>query len=444
MADLYEYLYLSIKSHLHQKIHYENSEITYAELLKRVDALSKSLTKNKYGILCDNPILEIISILACLKAKKTAVLLSEKYGQNHCDRIINKTKLSHLITDNGVVKIRNEAAETEDLSDVAFIMCTSGTTGVPKGAMITHENLITNLNDISTYFQIYEYDHFLISRPLYHCAVLTGEFLYALTKGARISFYNAGFNPIEIIKSISLNKVTVFCGTPSTLFHICKTAIRLKKPLPLKSVVVSGECMNEAAAKTIRQALPSAEIYNVYGLTEASPRVSYLPPEMFDSIPPSVGKLLPSLRMTLQGNELLISGKSVMKGYYNDKEMTDRVIKDGWLHTGDIAETDENGLINIKGRKDNMIIRAGMNIYPSEIENAMLEDNRIKEVLAFGEAHEKVGQKISLLVVSDSLTPAEVFNICKSKLSSFQMPDSIELVDKIDRNTSGKVIRRYE
>lgn len=288
--------------------------------------------------------------------------------------------------------------EPEDLSDVAFIMCTSGTTGVPKGAMITHENMITNLLDIADYFKINSSDKILIARPLYHCAVLTGEFLISLMNGLHIVFYDGEFNPTRLIQTIRKHKITVMGATPTIFYHISNIVKRQKEKLPLKTVAVSGECMTEVVAKQIKNILPDAAIYNVYGLTEASPRVSYLPPEYFDEYPLSVGIPLKSVSVKIANGELFVKGKSVMKGYYNDKSATDKAIQNRWLHTGDIATIDENGFISIKSRKDNMIIRGGMNIYPQEIENALLQDNRIKEALAFGVYDKAIGQRIHLKV----------------------------------------------
>lgn len=225
-------------------------------------------------------------------------------------------------------------------------------------------------------------------------------------------------------------------------YHIC-TLAKKTYVKPLDVIAVSGECMTRQTAKVIRAAFPKTDIYNVYGLTEASPRVSYLPPELFDEYPLSVGFPLRSLEVKVQNGELLVKGKSIMKGYYNDPDATNKAIRDGWLHTSDIAERNEHGMITIKTRRDNMIIRAGMNIYPQEIENALREaDKRIVEVMAYGEKRDTAGQKICLKAVVDGLTKSELFSICKKMLPPYQLPDMIEIVDEIPKNASGKIIRR--
>ena len=132
-----------------------------------------------------------------------------------------------------------------------------------------------------------------------------------------------------------------------------------------------------------------------------------------------------------------------MKRYYNDPDATAKSIRNGWLYTGDIAEVDDHGRVHIKCRRDNMIIRSGMNIYPQEIENALKQDERIKDVLAFGVKKDTVSEEIHISVVT-SLSKSDVFEVCKNCLASYELPDVIEIVDEISKNASGKVIRNAE
>ncbi|MDP4119596.1 MAG: class I adenylate-forming enzyme family protein [Bacillota bacterium] len=440
---LYDFLKLRMLNTPNKTISDEVNTITYQEILNYAESFSQYLTHNKYGILCKSELNTAKVLMACLNAGVTAVLLSDRYGEIHTQKIIEKINIQYIISDNFIEEVKAKNTESEDLSDVALIMCTSGTTGSPKGAMITDENIITNLSDIEDYFEINSSDKILIARPLYHCAVLTGEFFISLIKGLDIVFHNTEFNPVKIVQAIYKNNITVMCGTPTLFYHLCNIAKRQTETLPLKTIAISGECMTDSVAEIIKNTMPQIRAYNVYGLTEASPRVSYLAPDNFDKNPLSVGVPLKSLEVKIVDNELLVKGKSVMKGYYNDVQATRKVIIDGWLHTGDIAKIDGNGFINIKSRKDNMIIRAGMNIYPQEIENALKQDERIIDLLAYGVKDEKVGQKIYLKIVSDQLSKSEVFEICKMVLPPYQYPDSIEFVDEIPKNASGKVIRSY-
>lgn len=417
--------------------------VTYSELINYAEGFGLTLKKQsakKYGILFNSDFFAAKALMACLYAKKTAVLLNKKYGEEHTAKIIKKTELSFLITEKGIIKISEEKKEKENLKNVAFIMCTSGTTGTPKGAMITEKNILANLKDIREYFLINNKDRILISRPLYHCAVLTGEFLISLINGLKIFFISEGFVPAKILKRAKEENITVLCGTPTLLYHISKLNLKSKNPLRLLNIAVSGECITETVAKTVRESFKSANIYNVYGLTEASPRVTFLKPENFNKYPTSVGKPLKSVKVKTVNNEIAVFGKNIMKGYYNEKDKTKKAIVNGWLYTGDIGYIDKDGNIYINGRKDNMIIRAGMNIYPQEIENALKENELIEDVLAFGTKEKTVGEKIHIKVVSP-LTKQQIYNICKQKLLSYEMPDDIEIVENIPKNASGKVIR---
>ena len=160
-------------------------------------------------------------------------------------------------------------------------------------------------------------------------------------------------------------------------------------------MAISGECLSSGIAKNIRDVFPNADIYSIYGLTEASPRVSYLPPADFDKYSESVGIPIDGVKVKIidvqTGGDLpansrglvMISSPSLMKGYYNDQSLTQKTIVNGWLNTHDIGYKDENGYLYILGRADDMIIKAGMNIYPREIENAINKLPEISECLAY-------------------------------------------------------------
>lgn len=195
--------------------------------------------------------------------------LSYRYGDSHTRKIIAGMRLSHLLTDKGVEEAAPVGPEPEDLTGVALIMSTSGTTGDPKGAMITQENLLANLRDIEAYFRLEDTDHILIARPLYHCAVLTGEFLFSLLRGVKITFTEAGFNPARLSRLISRGGITVLGGTPTLFYHL-SGLIRRSGKAPLRVMAVSGECMTRTVAEEMRGAFPQTLIYHVYGLTEAS------------------------------------------------------------------------------------------------------------------------------------------------------------------------------
>ena len=443
-------------------IYEENNCITYSQLIAQAEKLAETLFQHHvYAVLCQSELNTAVSILACFAAEAIAVPLSPRYGKEHCNRIISTIQPSQIITDQSgnlqciTTEFREDDAKT--LCDVCLILCTSGTTGIPKGAMITQENIKANLIDIKRYFNLSNQDKILIIRPLYHCAVLTGEFLISLMQGVEIHFYNKPFNPTVIMSYIFQNQVTVMGGTPTIfhyLVHILKRAS--KKKNSLHSIVISGECMSEEVAEELIEFLPKVQKYNVYGLTEASPRVTYLPPNDFKQCYLSVGKPLHSVEIKVVDcngkilpagvvGELWVKGPNVMIGYYRAPEITDLKLINGWLHTGDLAYLDNHGYLYIKGRKDNMIIRAGVNIYPQEIENILRKNKDIMEVLAYGFHDPIIGQGIGIKVVVDSdIGKKEIYQYCKNHLPNYELPNVIEIVEELPRNESGKLIRGGE
>lgn len=243
--------------------------------------------------------------------------------------------------------------------------------------------------------------------------------------------------------------ITTFCGTP-TLLSIMARFNSGDSAKTLKNICITGEYMSAETGMKIRWAFPSCEIYHIYGLTEACPRVSYLPPKMFSAYPDCVGiplksvsiKVLDSNGKPCSADEegiLYIKGDNVMIGYYRELEKTRAVIKDGWFCTGDVALINEIGLLKIKGRNDDLIIKSGMNIYPAEIGAILKNDARVKEVLVYG-YNSPMGTQIGRKIAGDFRSGDEVKRFCAKLLSAFQVPSKIELLDELLKNGSGKVI----
>lgn len=453
---LWEYIKCAIQKKPSQIICEGNAKMTFEQILIFADEFSKKLKGIKCcAILCQSEMTACMALLSCFAAEVTAVPLSQRYGELHCNRILDMISPDAVITDqDGKFQIMhiNDSLYVEPSTHPALIMCSSGTTGVPKGVMLTENNIVSNVKDISRYFEMNSFDTILISRPLYHCAVLTGEFLTAIVKGANIRFFSGTFNPAVVMTIIKDYGITVMCGTP-TLFSLMAALKRKNDIISLRIICISGECMNVETGKKIRKAFQSTDIYSVYGLTEAAPRVSCLPPVLFDDNMDCVGYPLHSVSLkiflangkTALPNEiglLWIKGPNVMLGYYNDNKKTNEVLKNGWLCTGDLALLDDSGLLKIKGRNDDLIIKAGMNIYPQEIENALRIDPRVREVFVHGQKDKDDRVQIVLNIVGDFSDRMEVKKLCHTHLPSYQRPTQINLLDEIPKNASGKIIRR--
>lgn len=453
---LWRYIKDKMQLNLRQIVCEEEAVMTYEELIVFAEAFSKKLKGLKCcAIMCQSEMAASIALLSCFAANVTALPLSKRYGELHCKKILETISPDAVITDADgdfqILHIEDSSYVETDIHP-ALIMCTSGTTGVPKGAMLTETNVLTNVSDIALYFDMNQSDTILISRPLYHCAVLTGEFLTALVKGVAVRFYSGTFNPAVALKMIKEYKITAFCGTPTLLSMIARF-IRISDEIYLKHICISGECLSFETGIRIAEAFPKSEIYHIYGLTEACPRVAYLPPHMFRQYADCVGVPLRSVSIAILSDEgipvktneigtLWVNGDNVMAGYYNNPEKTLEVLREGWLCTGDLALINDKGLLKIIGRGDDLIIKAGMNIYPQEIEGALKSDSRVRELYVCGHNDKKLGVQVVLNIVGDFSDIAEVKELCRTRLPAYQIPNKINLMDELPKNGSGKVIRR--
>lgn len=220
------------------------------------------------------------------------------------------------------------------------------------------------------------------------------------------------------------------------------------------TIVVSGECLTYSFAEKLKKQLPYSDIYHVYGLTEASPRVSFLPPSMFGKKNCCVGYPVSATAVMISDDglpvsngtmgEVLVKGPGVMMGYYKNKLLTEKTLDGGWLHTGDEGYIDENGMLCICGRRDDMIIRAGMNIYPSEIENEIIKDPRIRSAIARGFKDKNGITRIALDVDGDICSVNEVSELCKRLLPEYMQPSIIDISGVSEIGDTGKIKRRRE
>lgn len=452
---LWDYIKLHMLNNPNQSISENNASMSFEDMVIWAESFSKKLCGvNCCAILCSSEMAASMALLACFAAEVTAVPLSMRYGEAHCNKILETINPDAIIMDtNGEITMYTikDSQYIIPPEHPALIMCTSGTTGKPKGAMLSEENIMANISDISDYFQMDTTDIILIARPLYHCAVLTGEFLTAMVRGANVRFYSEQFNPTRMLELIKEYRITAFCGTP-TLLSIMARFNRGAAAQTLKHISISGECMSSDVGRKISATFPNCKIYHIYGLTEACPRVSYLPPERFNEFPDCVGIPLKSVSIKILSpsskpcntNEegiLYVKGKNVMLGYYREPKKTSSVLKDGWLCTGDIAVINDAGFLKIKGRNDDLIIKSGMNVYPAEIENRLKEDTRVKEVLVYG-YQDSIATQIGMKLAGNFLSVEEIKRLCMKILPAFQIPTRIELVDELPKNGSGKVIRR--
>lgn len=404
------------------KIAFANSNITYRKLIKIVKEQSKKYkekgkliytTKNEK----EKQAIEILSILA---SKNVCVPIIDKYG------IKQKQYVVDLI-----------GYDKNTYEDLAFIMFTSGTTSTSKGVMLTDENIINNILGNDDCLNISNDESILIIRPLVHISALVGELLFALYKGLTIHFYEDTLVPRKINQYINENDITMLGSTPTMFNMFLKTKCNLKS---LKHAIISGEKLSKELAVSLINNYPHINFYNVYGMTENSPRATCLNPIDFNVFIGSVGKPLIHTDIKIIDNEICIKSKSIMKGYYKNKELTNKKIIDGYYHTGDAGYFNEYGYLYVLGRIDNMIIKSGVNIYPEEIENEVRKFENVKDCLVYKITDENNLENIGLKVIGDVSISKLLKHLCLS-LPSIMVPSKITIVDKLAKTSSGKLKR---
>lgn len=453
---MWQYLLERMDQHFKSKVdRYTYEEIIWLSAEKGHALRSKVSAGSVCCILCNDTINSVISLLACWYAGLVPVPLAPHYGDRHNKQIMDVLTPTLVLTDKEVhlSKYHNSASVIEE---AAVILCTSGTTGLPKGIVHTRESIMSNIEGILEYFHINNSDHILIARPLCHSAVFTGELLTGLVSGANITFYQDKYHPGGVLQRIMAGNITVMGATPTMLFHMACLHTS-DEPFPLQKLVVSAEPMNPQTARKIKKVFANTEIYSVYGLTEAGPRVSYLKPDEFHELDSSVGLPLKNvtIKITDEDNTELppghrgaiwVKSPSLMKGYYKDDVLTNRVLNQGWFNTGDIGYKDENGYLYICGRADDMIIKAGMNIYPKEIEFLTDSISVIQKTFVYG-FETAIGQEIGMEVILESnyrhLNKKDVMQLLSEVLAEYQMPARLRIVDEFNTTLSGKV-RHYE
>ncbi|MDR0136347.1 fatty acid--CoA ligase family protein [Metabacillus idriensis] len=337
--------------------------------------------------------------------------------------------------------------------DVAVILYTSGTTGKPKGAMLTHKNLYSNAKDVGSYLKMNDGDKVVATLPMFHVFCLTVSLNAPLISGATLLIVPR-FSPAEIFKLIKTYEATVFAGVPTMynflLQHAAGDADDLQS---LRLCISGGASMPVALLKGFEQKF-KVVISEGYGLSEASPVTCFNPldrPRKAGSIGTNIlnveNKVVNELGEEVphgQVGELIVKGPNVMKGYYKMPEETAHTIRNGWLYTGDLATMDEEGYFTIVDRKKDMVIVGGYNVYPREVEEVLYNHSGVVEVAVVGVPDPNQGEAVKCFVVlkDQSLTEEGLKAYCREHLAKYKVPSSIEFLEELPKNTTGKILRR--
>lgn len=342
-------------------------------------------------------------------------------------------------------------------SDLAFLQYTGGTTGVAKGAMLTHGNMQANLEQTkATYGKLLRAgkEHVVTALPLYHIFALTVNCLLFIELGGTNLLIT---NPRDIpglVKELSKFPFTALTGV-NTLFNALLNDVNFQQ-LDFSTLRLSaggGMAVQKVVAERWEK-LTGHYLLEGYGLTECSPLVSVNPYDITCHTG-SIGLPVPSTDVRIvddqdndvapgEPGELCIRGPQVMVGYWQRLDATDEVLKNGWLHTGDIVTVDSEGFIRIVDRKKDMILVSGFNVYPNEIEEVLMQHEKVREAAAIGVPSDLSGEAVKVCIVKKdaSLTKEEVLDHCRRQLTGYKVPKIIEFRDELPKTNVGKILRR--
>ena len=349
-----------------------------------------------------------------------------------------------------------ELAGKLQFDDPINIQFTSGTTGAPKGATLTHHNILNNGYFIGEALRLSDRDRVCIPVPLYHCFGMVLGNLACITHGAAMVYPSEGFDPLLTLQAVEAERCTALYGVP-TMFvaelghpefssfdlSSLRTGIMAGSPCPIE---VMKRCVSE---------MHMGEVTIAYGMTETSPvstQTSYDDP--LERRVSTVGRVHPHVEVKIVDTdgrivppgtpgELCTRGYSVMLGYWDDEERTTEAIdRAGWMHTGDLATLDEDGFCNIVGRIKDMVIRGGENVYPREVEEFLFRHPKIETVQVVGVPDQKYGEELCAWVKlkpGASAEAGEIQNFCKGQIAHYKIPRYIKFVDNFPMTVTGKV-----
>ncbi len=345
--------------------------------------------------------------------------------------------------------------------DPINIQYTSGTTGFPKGATLSHHNIVNNGYFVTESLKLKNQDRMIVPVPLYHCFGMVLGNLGAMTHGATVIYASEGFDPLAILEIADREKATILYGVPTMFFaELDLPEVDNYDLTSLRGGIMAGALCPPELMKKVQTVMTMTDMQIAYGMTETSPvstqTATHTP---FDKRVSTVGQVHPHVEVKIvdpltgetvergEKGELCTRGYSVMIGYWNDEAKTrDSIDEGGWMHSGDLATMDEEGYVNIVGRIKDMIIRGGENIYPKEIEEFLYLHPKVSEVQVIGVPSEKFGEEVMAWIKPKngySITPEEIKEYCKGNIAHYKIPQFFKFTDEFPMTVTGK-IRKVE
>jgi long-chain acyl-CoA synthetase len=354
----------------------------------------------------------------------------------------------------GAAEARPEVAEVSD-EDTAVILYTSGTTGKPKGAELTHANLAGNATtQVETLGEFTPDDVILGALPLFHSFGQTAAMNAGVLAGSCLTLLPR-FDPIKALQIMERDRVTVFMGVPTMYSALLAVPTEARPDTSSLRLCVSGGASLPVEVLRAFEGQYGSAILEGYGLSETSPIASFNHPGR-ERKAGSIGTPIRDVQMKVfdeqdselpQGEvgEIVIRGPNVMKGYWNRPDATAEAMRGGWFHTGDLAKVDEDGYFFIVDRKKDMIIRGGYNVYPREIEEVLYEHQAVAEAAVLAVPHAELGEEVGAAVALKAgaeASPEELQAFVKERVAAYKYPRHVWLVDELPKGPTGKILKR--
>jgi acyl-CoA synthetase (AMP-forming)/AMP-acid ligase II len=341
--------------------------------------------------------------------------------------------------------------------DLAALMFTSGSTGTPRGVMISHRNIIANSNSIIEYLRLTERDRMMTVLPFHYC--FGASLLHThLRVGASLVIDLRFMYPEEVLQRMLETECTGFAGVPSHYGVLTRSSGLRRKEFPkLRYMQQAGGRLAETCLRELRTILPNTEIFVMYGQTEATARLSYLPPEYLESKMGSIGRGIPGVTLRVldesgrqvepgEVGEIVAEGENVAQGYWLAPEESAASFRAGWLHTGDLATVDKDGFIYVLDRAKEFLKCAGKRVSCRQIEDRILAYQGLNEVAVIGVRDDVTGEAVKAFVVPSDAAPTDLEErlraFCRKNLPVELVPKEIVVLETLPKNSAGKVLKR--
>jgi fatty-acyl-CoA synthase len=376
-----------------------------------------------------------------------------RLGDERTRGMFNLDHVLALADDAGVTDARRRGAALS-CHDAINVQFTSGTTGNPKGATLTHHNIVNNARDVARMMNFGAGDILCIPVPLYHCFGMVMSSLACTVTGGTMVYPSEGFDPVATLQAVHEERCTHLHGVP-TMF-----IAELEAPgfgdvdlTSLRGGIMAGSPCPVEVMKRVNTRMHMTEVTIAYGMTETSP-VSFQSgvDDPLEKRVSTVGRVMPHLEVKIidkegrtvpvgQPGELCTKGYSVMRGYWDDAERTAVAVVDGWMHTGDLATLDAQGYCNIVGRVKDMLIRGGENVYPREVEEFLFRHPAVAQVQVFGVPDPKYGEEVCAWIVlktGATATEQDIRDFCRDQIAHYKVPRYVRFVDALPMTVTGK------